>query len=327
MTCLTLADLQRFCPLTLGLVSQYIEVLFFCTKGKWPGIRNMNKLYFGVQTMVSSQKQPQLMPCTTEVQKEWAAGHSSGASTWSSLCLDCLDGKDEVLITTCIYIYIFIYLYICIFIYLYIYIYIFIYLFFCLFILTWFQRNPCWSNMIQHDSMAGSHHWVHRVPKETATVPQIVPQVIGDDTGGRSAVCDSSPKKTSIFSSASFRFFFRLITYLFVQFPSSTPWTLAAITGTHSCHPWNRPWDSVPRRRPAVQRPESARDFLSWNRRLMYFPEISVLGDFKQPLESVEMIPMIQRCLAHITIGPCLCKATRPPQINRLTWVPSGYLT
>jgi len=95
----------------------------------------------------------------------------------------------------------------------------------------------------------------------------------------------------------------------------------------HSCHPWNRPSDSVPRRRPAVQRPESARDFLSWNRGLMYFPEISVLGDFKQPLESVEMIPMIQRCLAHITIGPCLYKATRPPQINRSTWVPSGYLT
>jgi hypothetical protein len=79
MTCLTLADLQQFCPLTLGLVSQYIEGFFFFTKGKWPGIRN--KLYFGVQTMVSSQKQPQLMPCTTEVQKEWAAGHSSGAST------------------------------------------------------------------------------------------------------------------------------------------------------------------------------------------------------------------------------------------------------
>jgi hypothetical protein len=29
MTCLTLADLQQFCPLTLGLVSQYIEGFFF----------------------------------------------------------------------------------------------------------------------------------------------------------------------------------------------------------------------------------------------------------------------------------------------------------
>ena len=119
-----------------------ISKVFFFTKGKWPGIRN--KLYFGVQTMVSSQKQPQLMPCTTEVQKEWAAGHSSGASTWSSLCLHCLDGKDEVLITACIYLYIyifiylyiykFVYLYICIFIFIYLYIYIFIYLYICIFV-------------------------------------------------------------------------------------------------------------------------------------------------------------------------------------------------